>query len=163
MKKWISENKKATTMIVSVALFLGIAMTVQGCGLQKMVKFEVPAEVSTAIDVDQKQTLAEAQDVWEDWQAYVEKNSKRLSRSIEDANKRFELISSITEMGLSVAKDNASIFPGGAMLVSGLTLMTGLFLKRPGEDKKVQLEKEQSFKAGLKEAIKNGISGKFKE
>ena len=73
------------------------------------------------------------------------------------------MISSITEMGLSVAKDNASIFPGGAMLVSGLTLMTGLFLKRPGEDKKVQLEKEQSFKAGLKEAIKNGISGKFKE
>ena len=38
---------------------------------------------------------------------------------------------------------------GGALLFSGLTMATGLFMKRPGESKAVAKEKEKSYNAGM--------------
>lgn len=41
--------------------------------------------------------------------------------------------------------------PGGAFLVGGLSLLTGLMLKRPGEDRRVFAEKKDSYNAGFEE------------
>ena len=150
---WIKNNKMATTSILVVILFAGVALTVQGCDLQKMVKLDVPKDVSFALGTDEQSTLADAPVLWEDWTVYVEKNSKRLSSSIEEAESRYSLISSITEMGIGIASDQASALPGGTFIVSGLSLMAGLFMKRPGDDKLVGKEKEKSFNAGLKQAV----------
>jgi len=159
---WLKNNKMATTSILVVILFAGVALTVQGCDLQKMVKLDVPKDVSSALDTDEQSTLADAPMLWEDWTVYVEKNSKRLSSSIKEAESRYSLISSITEMGIGIASDHASVLPGGTFIVSGLSLMAGLFMKRPGDDKKVGKEKEKSFNAGLKQAV-NLAMGKSDE
>jgi len=149
MKAWINNNKTAASAIALAILFIAVAMLVQGCDLQRMVKFEVPPGVATAVDSPEKETLANAQVVWEEWTAYVDRNSNRLSASIEDANKRFAIISSLTDTGLGFITSSASSLPGGAFIVSGISMLAGLFLKRPGEDKRVQIEKENSYNAGM--------------
>ena len=45
----------------------------------------------------------------------------------------------------------ASLKKGGAFLVGGPSLLTGLLLKRPGEDKRVFAEKKDSSNAGIEE------------
>jgi hypothetical protein len=55
------------------------------------------------------------------------------------------------DLGLAAANEGAGQIPGGAFLVGGLSLLTGLVLKRPGEDKRVGKEKEDSYNAGLEE------------
>ena len=49
------------------------------------------------------------------------------------------------------ANTAAPALPGGAFLVGGLSLLTGLMLKRPGEDKRVFAEKKDSYNAGIEE------------
>ena len=39
--------------------------------------------------------------------------------------------------------------PGGTILLSGLSLLAGVFLKRPGEDARVAKAKEDSYNKGL--------------
>ena len=149
MKTWINNNKTAASAIALTILFIAVAMLVQGCDLQRMVKFEVPSGVAAAVDSPEQETLANAQVVWEEWTAYVDRNSNRLSASIEDANNRFAVISSLTNTGLGFISDSAASLPGGAFIVSGISMLAGLFLKRPGEDKRVQIEKEDSYNAGM--------------
>mgnify|MGYP005826463881 FL=1 len=55
-------------------------------------------------------------------------------------------------MGISAIGDASSGFPGGAIMMSALSLLTGWFLKRPGEEKRVNVEKEDSYNAGLEMA-----------
>ena len=50
-----------------------------------------------------------------------------------------------------MANTAAPALPGGAFLVGGLSLLTGLMLKRPGEDKRVFAEKKDSYNAGIEE------------
>ena len=52
-------------------------------------------------------------------------------------------------MGIGALGEASNAFPGGALLFSGLSLAAGLFLKKPGTDKVVAKEKEDSYNAGL--------------
>ena len=58
----------------------------------------------------------------------------------------------MTETGISVVDGASSTLPGGALISTGLALLGGLFLKRPGEEKRLRTEKEESYNAGLETA-----------
>ena len=57
----------------------------------------------------------------------------------------------LVNLGLDAANTAAPALPGGAFLVGGLSLLTGLLLKRPGEDKRVFAEEKDSYNAGIEE------------
>ena len=150
----------AAYTVICISILLGaFIMAAQGCDLQSMVKVDVPAPVLEAVspeDLEGDITLAEAQRVWEDWVNYVESNTERLRKSIDDANDRYYALASIINTGVSILGDHAGAFPFGAIAMSGLGILTGLFLKRPGEDKRVQLEKEASYNAGIAKGAEVG-------
>ena len=143
---------------------LGLCLTVQGCDLQKIVDVDVPAGVQQSIDAPEDVSLADSEYVWDQWQNWVTANSEAFARNIEDGKQRIALIENVTAMGMGALGEVSGSFPGGALLFSGLSLMTGWFLKRPNEDKVVAKEKEDSYNAGLErgkqlaETVKEMIS-----
>ena len=148
----ILKNKNAVIAGgVSVIAFVFV-MAIQGCDLQKMIKFDVPRGVQKTVDVGEQESLASASVVFQQWSNFVDMNSKQLSANIEDAEGRLRLINNLTSMGIGALGDASSGIPGGAIMMSALSLLTGWFLKRPGEEKRVNVEKEDSYNAGLEMA-----------
>ena len=147
--KNLSKNKGVMISGTLAILALAGVMSAQGCDFQSMVSFDVPRGVQKSIETEPKTSLADADVLLEEWTAFVELNTKQLSKNVEDAQGRLSIIESITSTGIGIASDSASALPGGAILVSGLSMLTGLFLKRPGEGKTVSKEKEKSYNAGI--------------
>ncbi len=126
----------------------------QGCDLRRLVKVDAPMDLLVAVDVPDPAagiTLAEADAVWADWTAWVTERSARFQRAVDEAQGRYATLESFANLGLDAANTAAPAIPGGAFLVGGLSLLTGLMLKRPGEDKRVFAEKKDSYNAGIEE------------
>ena len=150
MKDALKANKRAAITISSLVGFLLISATLSACQLQDMIKFEVPEKVQAAIDTEDRVPVSKSDQVWEDWQVFVERQNKRLAEAIGSAQEQLAIIESLTETGISLGQDAASTLPGGALISSGLALMGGLFLKRPGDKKREKEQTDASFDAGLK-------------
>jgi hypothetical protein len=148
---FIKENKNGVLIGIVTAVMFLVLMTANGCNLQSFVKVDVPPEVKEVVDIPTGETITldEAQAVWDDWQFYVESNSMRFQRAVKDAEDRYAVLVQITDLGIGAIGDASNGIPGGALLMSGLGLLTGLFLKRPGEDQRVAKEKEKSYNAGI--------------
>ena len=157
MIQWIKKNKAAASWGILAMLAILTTAAISGCQLADFIDFEPPSEVQAAIDVPDSIPMSKADQTWEEWTAYVERNSKRLSAEIEDANYRLGMIESMTDVGFQALQDVAPGFPGGALLVGGLSMMGGLFLKKPGTDKAVASEREESYVKGLEEGKKIAI------
>lgn len=142
-------DKRVFYIGMSAGLVLVTCLAVQGCDLQKMVKVDVPEGVQQSVPVGEEVPLSESEYAWDQWSNWVEANSEAFARNIEDGRSRLALIENLTAMGMGALGEVSSTFPGGAVLFSGLSLLTGWFLKRPGEDKVVAKEKEDSYNAGL--------------
>ena len=145
----MSIDKKTFYFGGAAATVLLVSLSVQGCDLQKMVKFDVPSGVQGAIDSGEVESASNSEYIWSQWQNWVENNSETLAANIEDANSRIAMIDNIVGMGMGALGEASGSFPGGALLFSGLTMATGLFMKRPGESKAVSKEKEKSYNAGM--------------
>jgi len=137
-------------VLLLIVSFVGM-MILQGCNLASLIAVNVPPAVKIAVDIpkDERVSLDNVDMVWEDWIAYVNTNTRKFESSIDDANERYAVIKQMTDIGLEAAGKEASGIPGGAILLSGLSLLGGLFLKRPGEDSRVAKEKQASYNKGL--------------
>ena len=140
---------------VTVALFAVLA-SLQGCDIRSQLKVKAPSDMLAAIDVEEPLTLDEAEAAWEDWSAWVDSRTRAYQRAVADAEDRYARIESLIDLGIAAGTEAAGGIPGGAFLVGGLSLLTGLVLKRPGEDKRVASEKQDSYNAGI-EAGKKAI------
>lgn len=150
MKNWLNENKYAIGMFGLAAVTFVLMGVAQGCNVQSWVPFHPPVEVAQALDLPEgKMTLAEADKVWKDWGYYVSSNTEALKVAVEDSNRMYDFISSMLNTGLGVIQGAAPSFPGGALILSLIAGGGGLLMKRPGEDKRVAAEKEDSYNAGI--------------
>ena len=139
---------------VTVALFAVLA-SLQGCDIRSQLVVKAPKEVLEIVDLE-TMTLADAEAAYEDWANWVDTRTRQFQRAVADAEDRYSRIEALIDLGLSAAEQGGASLPGGAFLVGGLSLLTGLVLKRPGEDKRVSKEKEDSYNAGI-EAGKKAI------
>mgnify|MGYP003650731598 CR=1 FL=1 len=134
----------------SFAIAALLVVAVSGCSLDDMVKVSVPKSVAQATGVEEQVSLSSVDLVWDDWEAYVVRNTNAFQSADDRARERLATLNSLTGIGIGALE---SSIPGGAPLggiaLSALTLMTGLFLKRPGTDRAVNREKEDSYNAGL--------------
>ena len=133
----------------AAVLIVGSCLLVQGCDLQQMIKFDIPGGVQSAANLPEEESIANADYVWEQWEGWVNSNSEKLARNIEDSKSRIAMIENLTSMGVGALGEVSGTFPGGAVAFSGLSLLAGWFLKRPGENKAVAKEKESSYNAGI--------------
>lgn len=152
IKQFFTGNPQALSCGLLLVVALITLLSVQGCSLASLVKVDVPKDVKQAVvdvdDLNKPITLAEIDEVWSDWTLYVKTNTNKLELAIHDAEERYTLLRSLTDIGIGALGDTSQSLPGGALLLSGLSLATGLFLKRPGEDKRVAAEKEASYNKG---------------
>jgi hypothetical protein len=151
MSDWLKDNKGAAYLAVLTVAVFAILAAMQGCDLRSKIVVKAPSDVLAAVDVDEPMTLAEAEAAWEDWAQWVDTRTRQFQRAINDAEDRYARIEALLDLGLAAANEGAGQIPGGAFLVGGLSLLTGLFLKRPSEDKRTAKEKEDSYNAGLEE------------
>jgi hypothetical protein len=151
MSDWLKDNKGAAYLAVLTVAVFAILAAMQGCDLRSKIVVKAPSDVLAAVDVDEPMTLAEAEAAWEDWAQWVDTRTRQFQRAINDAEDRYARIEALIDLGIGAANEAAGGVPGGAFLVGGLSLLTGLVLKRPGEDKRVGKEKEDSYNAGLEE------------
>lgn len=145
----LPEKRTATYAFVGLlAFFLG-ASVLAACQVEDLIKVDVPPEVARAVETEERVTVADSQAVWEDWVAWVDRQTSRLEQSIAEGQERVGLIRSLTEAGISIGQDAASTLPGGALISAALAGLGGLFLRRPGDATRERLEKEASYNAGL--------------
>lgn len=147
---WFSKNKTALLMGgLTVALTAGFVF-MSGCNLGDLVTVKVPSGVQHATNTSATVSLNESTYVFESWAHFVESNTDQFSNNIESANLVWGTLSSAVNIGMDSAQGPLSALPGGAMVLSGLTLLTGLFLDKPGTAKRTSQEKEKSYNAGIK-------------
>lgn len=139
---------------VTIALFAVLA-ALQGCDIRSQLVVKAPKDVLEVVDLE-TMTLADADAAYEDWANWVDTRTRQFQRAVADAEDRYARIEALIDLGLSAAEQGGASLPGGAFLVGGLSLLTGLVLKRPGEDKRVSKEKEDSYNAGI-EAGKKAV------
>jgi hypothetical protein len=149
--KWLQDNKAASVMAVLTAAAFAVLAFMQGCDIRSQIRVKAPSDMLATIDVEEPLTLDEVEATWEDWTAWVESRTRQFQRAVADAEDRYARIEAVIDLGLAAANEGAAQIPGGAFLVGGLSLLTGLFLKRPGTDKMTAKEKEDSYNAGLEE------------
>ena len=150
MTKWFSENKGAVlagSITVSMVVALVLA---SGCSLSDLVQVRVPQGVQQSLATTSQITLTEAGYTWNQWVQFVEHNSQQFQDSIDRSNFIWGMLSSAVNVGAESAQGPLAALPGGTFLLSGLTLVTGLFLNKPGAAKATAKEKEKSFNAGIK-------------
>lgn len=143
------QNQKAAWFIVASIAAVLLTSTLAACQLQDLIRVDVPAGVQGAIQTEPKIPLSETDAAWDEWVAWVDRESGRFADSISKGNETASVIRSLTETGLSLGRDAAATLPGGALISSTLALLGGLFLKTPGTDKKIAKEKEASYNAGI--------------
>ena len=149
MRTWVTENKTGIMVgCITVALMLGLLMA-SGCSLGSLVKVDVPPGVRQSLATSSQVSLNEAPYTWDAWTHYVESNTVQFQDNIDEANFIWGMLSSAVNVGAESAQGPLSALPGGAFLLSGLSLVTGLFLNRPGAARKVAKEKEKSYNAGI--------------
>ena len=134
---------------VAVCLFL-VFVGLTGCDLRSAITVDTPPGVQKALGIEDA-TLATAPQVVADWNAYIESNSQQLGSSISAAESRYVALRSVADIGLQAAASGSATLPGGALILSVLTGLGGLFLNKPGTADAVRKEKEDSYNAGLEQ------------
>ena len=149
MIELLKDNRRASIAIVSSIGVLLLASVLSACQISDLIHVDVPKGVATAIDSEPSISVSDSSAAWDDWQAYVERESRRFADEIDRGQEFAGVIRSLTDTGLSIGQDAASTLPGGAIIGSGLALLGGLFLKRPGDKRREAVEKDVSYREGL--------------
>ena len=150
MIEWVKSNFTKWGVSASFAVAALLLVTASGCTLQDWVRVAVPKPVAQVAGVEGDVYLSSVDLVWAEWESFVVRNTNAFEAADAAARERLATLETLTDLGIGAVE--ASI-PGGAPLgglaLSALSLMTGLFLKRPGTDRVIAKEKEASFNAGL--------------
>lgn len=153
MINWIKDSKYG---ILIVACVVGVLLTASACSGNRatdFIQYRNPPQVQQALGVPAKQTLTQAPMTIEQWELYVEQGTRELFANVEQADALFDFLRGLVTGGIEQLEDEISMaFPLGGTIVAGLGVLGGLFLKRPGEEKRVRKEKEDSFNAGQRKA-----------
>jgi len=149
MIQWLSENRRATYLVLGAFVVLLLASALAACQIEDLVKVDVPPDVAAAIDRPDSIPVSASTAAWDDWVAYVERQSRRFAESIDRGEEIAGVLRGLTETGIAIGQDAAATVPGGAFLSTALGLLGGLFIRRPGDADRERREKEASYNAGI--------------
>ncbi len=154
MRDFLKQNPGGVMLIMAAVLIGIVAVGVQGCDLKQMIKVNVPQGVQAAVNVPPKVSLAEAQNVYEDFRAWSGRQTASFSESIESGWRWFGFFQGAMRIGLAEAQAaGMGAFPLGGLLVSLLMGAGGLAITKPGTAAKIAEEKRASFNKGHEEGV----------
>jgi hypothetical protein len=124
-----SVNTKALAMFAAV-LAMGM-LVANGCDMRQLVRVDAPPAVLETLDVTGPISLAEADAIYADWQAWVERNTERFEKAVQAADERYRFIHQWVSLGLDAAGTASEGIPYGGLLFGALTGAVGLMLPQP--------------------------------
>jgi|GEM_PF-3481105 len=122
-------NTKAIAMFAAV-LAMGM-LVAQGCDMRQLVRVDAPPAVLETLDVTGPISLAEADAIYADWQAWVERNTERFEKAVQAADERYRFVHQWVSLGLDAAGTASEGIPYGGLLFGALTGAVGLMLPQP--------------------------------
>lgn len=151
---WKALIVPAGFILLAVGLIVANTL-VAGCRLSDAIRVPVPSAVQKATGLSPVVTLTESEAAWEAWQFHVSQASEQFAGNIADAQEVFGFVSSLLNTGIGQLEGPiGAAIPGGALLFGALTGTLGLITKKPGTDKLIHKEKEDSYAKGLEEGKK---------
>jgi len=122
-------NEKAIAMF---AALLACGMLVaNGCDLRQLVGVNAPPAVLESLDVEGPISLAEADAIYAEWQAWVTRNTERFEAAVQAADGRYRFIHQWVSLGMDAAGTASEGIPYGGLVFGALTGAVGLMLPQP--------------------------------
>jgi hypothetical protein len=125
----MTPNTKALSMFAAV-LAMGM-LVANGCDMRQLVRVDAPPAVLETLDVTGPISLAEADAIYADWQAWVERNTERFEKAVQAADERYRFVHQWVSLGLDAAGTASEGIPYGGLLFGALTGAVGLMLPQP--------------------------------
>jgi hypothetical protein len=122
-------NEKAIAMFAAV-LACGM-LVANGCDMRQLVGVSAPPAVLESLDVEGPISLAEADAIYADWQAWVTRNTERFEAAVQAADDRYRFIHQWVSIGMDAAGTASEGIPYGGLLFGALTGAVGLMLPQP--------------------------------
>jgi hypothetical protein len=130
----MTPNTKALAMFAAV-LAMGM-LVANGCDMRQLVRVDAPPAVLETLDVTGPISLADADAIYADWQAWVERNTERFEKAVQAADERYRFVHQWVSLGLDAAGTASEGIPYGGLLFGALTGAVGLMLPQPKIGKK---------------------------
>jgi hypothetical protein len=138
MMSWISGNKVSGSFF-GVAILAAFAMAgVQGCSLGEWVQMRVPLAVQEQLQLPASIAVDHGEIVIADHKAAFKRSHGQLVQNYDDAMFWKDLAAMGVNVGIAQGQGILTTLPGGAIGVTLLGTLGGLFLSKPGERKKLR-------------------------
>jgi hypothetical protein len=132
---------KVKLFVYAAAVIAFVILALQGCSLDKAIKVDVPNDVLVATGAKDV-SLANAEQVWQDWTYHIESNSQRFLDGVDRANERYAVIQSLISLGIQIGGEGANTLPYGGLIFGALTGLVGLAVPQPKVFKDLTKKKE---------------------
>jgi hypothetical protein len=140
-------------------------LTVQGCDMGDVVRARTPVGIQQSDGLPASMTLNESRHEFERWLDDTRRNGAAWRGNIEQADAVRDVLAQVLMQGLD---DIGPTVAGVPVLAAGFPLLTGLaglFVRRPGDKKATDAERErdaawdEAFEAGKRAAL-DGVAAR---
>lgn len=142
--EFLTQNKIGLSIVGFIAAGFIAAAGLNGCKITDFVKVNVPVEIQRVLGAPPKIILTDAPNLLKEYAREFKRGGEKFVKEIARGYAWVGVIASISTTSLELGK---STIPGGAVGLSALSLIAGIFIKGPGTAK----EKNSSFNKGLAE------------
>lgn len=140
--EFLTKNKIGLSIVGFILAGFIAAAGLNGCKITDFVKVNVPREVQKVTGAPAKITLTDAPDLLKEYAREFKRGGEKFVKEIARGYAWVGFIAAASTTSLELGK---SVIPGGAIGLSALSLIAGIFIKGPGTAK----EKNASFNKGL--------------
>jgi len=168
-REFFRENATGSVVLgVGAAGLLGLAL-LQGCSLGDAIKVAVPEQIQKTTGVGPKVSLNKAPFAREEFVQDASRALAEFDDSIERADALRNIFADFLNSGLTIGQDAlaGSGFPLGGALALALGGVGGLFIQKPGSQRKtnvaVQVARDEGYDQGRQEArrdLSDFVSGR---
>lgn len=140
--EFFTKNKIGLSILGFILAGFIAAAGLNGCKITDFVKVRVPVEIQRVLNVPPKIILTDAPDLLKQYALEFKRGGEKFVKEIARGYAWVGVLAALSTTTLELGK---STIPGGAIGLSALSLIAGIFIKGPGTAK----EKNASFNKGL--------------
>lgn len=163
MLQWLKENPFGSTMIGVVIVAAIVMVVLTGCQLSDYVKVDVPLKVQQFTGLPSSVPLTHAEEYYEDSATAMLTAMERFRENIDEANWLFTFLTTSIQTGITAAEPAATTLPGGALILTALAGLGGIFIRKPGDTKKINQASIDGYNEALADLQKMGIDEVLKK
>lgn len=152
-------NWQAIGVWTVAVLLMALASQMSGCNLADAIPVAVPEGVQAVTGAPESVSLSETDFVREDYVTKTVRDLQRFDENVADARFWEDLGLMLLNTGYDAAVPYLGTIPAGGVLLTLLGAIGGRYLKRPGEDARVDAawdEASEVTRKTIMEAMRNG-------